>query len=303
MSAAPGRPRQARSRRGARTSDERLLVTPVSLTRKEFAAAACAIRSSLAIGILLPMVLILIFGYGLSLDVKNAPRGRGDGGQPRRPRTKPSRAYQLSPYHLAGAAGFHARRRGCFCASARSTASCAFRATSRSRAGRGRCARIQLDRAWRGCQQGDHHPGATCQRLRSARRPCGRPTALGSTSAAQCAANGIGRVTVEPRMWFNSREHQHLVPGAGAGRAHHDAGRRLPHRAGDGARMGARHARGACSSRPCAQWRYPAWPRSFRISASAWLGLALCLLAARFLFAVPMVRLAVRAGVQRRCST
>lgn len=44
----------------------------VSLTRKEF-RQLLRDRSNLAIGILLPMVLILIFGYGMSLDVKNAP--------------------------------------------------------------------------------------------------------------------------------------------------------------------------------------------------------------------------------------
>ena len=30
-------------------------------------------RSNLAVGFLLPIILILLFGYGLSLDVKNAP--------------------------------------------------------------------------------------------------------------------------------------------------------------------------------------------------------------------------------------
>ena len=44
----------------------------IALTRKE---ARQLIRDpgSIAIGILLPIILILIFGYGLSLDVKNAP--------------------------------------------------------------------------------------------------------------------------------------------------------------------------------------------------------------------------------------
>jgi ABC-2 type transport system permease protein len=44
----------------------------MSLTRKEI-RQLLRDRSNLAIGIGLPMVLILIFGYGLSLDVKNAP--------------------------------------------------------------------------------------------------------------------------------------------------------------------------------------------------------------------------------------
>ncbi|RZL91299.1 MAG: ABC transporter permease [Variovorax sp.] len=44
----------------------------VALTRKE-TRQLLRDPSSLAIGILLPIVLILIFGFGLSLDVKNAP--------------------------------------------------------------------------------------------------------------------------------------------------------------------------------------------------------------------------------------
>lgn len=43
-----------------------------ALIRKEF-RQLLRDRSNLAIGILLPMLLILIFGYGLSLDVRNAP--------------------------------------------------------------------------------------------------------------------------------------------------------------------------------------------------------------------------------------
>ena len=44
----------------------------IALTRKE-TRQLMRDPSSLAIGILLPILLILIFGYGLSLDVKNAP--------------------------------------------------------------------------------------------------------------------------------------------------------------------------------------------------------------------------------------
>lgn len=44
----------------------------IALTRKE-SRQLWRDPSSLAIGILLPILLILIFGYGLSLDVKNAP--------------------------------------------------------------------------------------------------------------------------------------------------------------------------------------------------------------------------------------
>jgi len=44
----------------------------VALTRKE-TRQVLRDPSSLAIGVLLPMLLILLFGYGLSLDVRNAP--------------------------------------------------------------------------------------------------------------------------------------------------------------------------------------------------------------------------------------
>jgi len=44
----------------------------IALTRKE-TRQLVRDPSSIAIGILLPIILILIFGYGLSLDVKNAP--------------------------------------------------------------------------------------------------------------------------------------------------------------------------------------------------------------------------------------
>ena len=44
----------------------------MSLTRKEF-RQLLRDKSNLAVGIVLPMVLILIFGYGLSLDVTDAP--------------------------------------------------------------------------------------------------------------------------------------------------------------------------------------------------------------------------------------
>lgn len=46
----------------------------VALTRKE-TRQLLRDRSNLAIGILLPIILIVIFGYGLSMDVRNAPLG------------------------------------------------------------------------------------------------------------------------------------------------------------------------------------------------------------------------------------
>jgi ABC-2 type transport system permease protein len=51
---------------------DRFLTRLVALTRKEF-RQLLRDASNLAFGILLPIMLILLFGYGLSLDVRNAP--------------------------------------------------------------------------------------------------------------------------------------------------------------------------------------------------------------------------------------
>jgi ABC-2 type transport system permease protein len=60
--------RDGKGREGFRGFCRRVL----SLTRKEI-RQLLRDKSNLAIGIVLPMALILIFGYGLSLDVRNAP--------------------------------------------------------------------------------------------------------------------------------------------------------------------------------------------------------------------------------------
>ena len=44
----------------------------LALTRKEV-RQMLRDRSNLAVGLVLPIALILLFGYGLSLDVKHAP--------------------------------------------------------------------------------------------------------------------------------------------------------------------------------------------------------------------------------------
>jgi ABC-2 type transport system permease protein len=56
----------------AATHPRRFWARLFALTRKE-TRQLLRDPSSLAIGVLLPIILILIFGYGLSLDVKNAP--------------------------------------------------------------------------------------------------------------------------------------------------------------------------------------------------------------------------------------
>jgi ABC-2 type transport system permease protein len=82
--------------------------------------------SSIAIGVVLPLILILLFGYGLSLDVKNVPLAvvieyparRGDRARGRlqlSPYFKPQMLRSMPPAQQAAARA------------SRSTASCAFR--------------------------------------------------------------------------------------------------------------------------------------------------------------------------------
>ena len=65
-------PREAATPGDAPATRSHALARLVALTRKE-TRQLLRDPSSLAIGILLPILLILLFGYGLSLDVKNAP--------------------------------------------------------------------------------------------------------------------------------------------------------------------------------------------------------------------------------------
>jgi ABC-2 type transport system permease protein len=109
------------------------------------------------------------------------------------------------------------------------------------------------------------------------------------------------RVTVEQRMWFNEANTStwYLVPGlivlimtlVGAFLT-----------ALVMAREWERGTLEALFVTPVRPVEY-CWPRSFRTSASACSGLALCLLAARFLFAVPMRRLAAVWWCSARCCT
>ena len=65
--------------------------------------------SSIAIGIVLPVILILLFGYGLSLDVKNVPVAvvLED---PSPDATELAAGFQLSPYFAAQTYDFDAAR-------------------------------------------------------------------------------------------------------------------------------------------------------------------------------------------------
>ena len=133
--------------------------------------------------------------------------------------------------------------RGC-CAPCRRRSSCCSSSGRRHRAHsrrllparcRRRCAGA-ADRARRGCQSGADHRG-----LRA-----GGASASGRRSEAAQGRQGASRAGKRADAAVVQRgQRQQLLPGAGPDRAGHDADRRPADRHGDGARMGARHARGA----------------------------------------------------------
>jgi ABC-2 type transport system permease protein len=248
----------------------------VSLTRKEF-RQLLRDRSNLAIGILLPMVLILIFGYGMSLDVKNAPVGvvLED---PSPAAHEAMAGLQLSPTiapvllgSMHDAEALMRERKIDGIVRVPSDFSRALAAGN---------ARVQLivhgADAGRATIIQAYVSGALAQ---SAVRQADRGGGIGASAA--------GRVTVEQRMWFNAANTStwYLVPGlivlimtlVGAFLT--------------ALVMAREWERGTLE----ALFVTPVRPVEILLSkiipyfAVGMLGLALCLLAARFLFAVPMV--------------
>jgi ABC-2 type transport system permease protein len=248
----------------------------VSLTRKEF-RQLLRDRSNLAIGILLPMVLILIFGYGMSLDVKNAPVGvvLED---PSPAAHEAMAGLQLSPTiapvllgSMHDAEALMRERKIDGIVRVPSDFSRALAAGN---------ARVQLivhgADAGRATIIQAYVSGALAQ---SAVRQADRGGGIG--------ASATGRVTVEQRMWFNAANTStwYLVPGlivlimtlVGAFLT--------------ALVMAREWERGTLE----ALFVTPVRPVEILLAkiipyfAVGMLGLALCLLAARFLFAVPMV--------------
>ncbi len=205
----------------------------VCLIRKE-ARQIVRDPSSIAIGIVLPVVLILLFGYGLSLDVTDSAGGGGagrsfaggnrTGGElstfallrraPDDFDARGAEAYAVAPsrWHCPHPAGFFARlelsatpRCKFWCMGSMPITLGLFKATRRGAVGQ-----------WQ----------ASCRNARS-RTSTVRP--------------GGG---AKPALVQRSQR-KPLFSGSRPDRFDHDADRRLAHGAGDGARMGTRHARSA----------------------------------------------------------
>ncbi len=160
--------------------------------------------SSIAIGIVMPVMLILLFGYGLSLDVKNVPvavvleDASPDACDARR------RLRVVAVLRRRGR-DLHAGRRGSSCRRGRSTASSASRPTSSRRLARGNAeVQILVQR------HGRQHRRASSRATRRG------PSASGRRSARPRARRaGRGPVVVQSRLWFNEANDSHyfLVPG------------------------------------------------------------------------------------------
>ena len=211
-------------------------------------------------GVVLPLILILLFGFGLSLDVKNVPVAVVMD-QPSADAIGLAAGFRLSPYFqpadrpldAAGAATAASRRR--------STASFAFPSDFARQLGLGD-AEVQLL---------VHGTDANRARIIQA-YAAGRAWRTGRRSGWPRAAAAARRAgdRADPAV-VQRGQRQPLLPGAGADRAGDDPDRRAAHRHGDGARMGARHARGAVRDAG-AQRRDPDRQDHARISCWAWSG-------------------------------
>jgi ABC-2 type transport system permease protein len=247
-----------------------------ALTRKEF-RQLLRDRSNLAIGVLLPIVLILIFGYGLSLDVKDAPL-----------------AVVLedpSPTAADAVAGLH---RSSFIAPIVLGSMHDAELLMRERRVDA-IVRVPADFSRR-LAAGDAHVqllvhGADAARARAilgyASGALGQWAALQADRARAANAPGAGMVTLEQRLWFNAANTStwYLVPGlivlimtlVGAFLT--------------ALVMAREWERGTLE----ALFVTPVRPAEILLAkiipyfSVGMVGLALCLLAARFLFGVPIV--------------
>ena len=159
--------------------------------------------SSIAIGVVLPLILILLFGYGLSLDVKNVPIAVVIE-NPTPEALELAAGFQLSPY-------FHPSDDALDAAGAAAAARAPggrHRAHSRGLlpAPRRRRCRGAAHRARRRCEPGADHRG-----LRAGR---GRDLG-GAAGGAGPGARRATPVNVQARLWFNEANDSSyfLVPG------------------------------------------------------------------------------------------
>ncbi len=180
----------------------------------------------------MPVLLILLFGYGLSLDVKNVPVAvvMEDLSRPMRGTLRPaSSCHPISTCGLTTSMPHAAELM-----LARKVDGIVRIRSDFSRNLAMGDVRGASDRARRRRQ----HGAASSSPMRRARSPSGpraRPRRARTISS--------GPVAVASRLWFNEFERQPLLPRAGPRRAGHDLDRSAAHRYRHGPRVGARNLR------------------------------------------------------------
>ena len=201
-----------------------------SLVRKEY-NQLIRDRSSLVIGIVIPIMLILLIGYGLSLDVKNVPVAvvMED--------ASPTVQDMLS--FMDGSDYFDPRY------------------TTSMKEGTEMMNRREVDAIIRvppnfteNLFRGGSHVqiilwGVDAASARTAESYL--EAGLASWQAANASkymtvSDGLGFVSVTPRQWFNDANTKYMVLYSRAGGAHHDACRPVPDYNGHGAGMGKGYA-------------------------------------------------------------
>jgi ABC-2 type transport system permease protein len=184
-------------------------------------------KSSLLVGIVLPLLLILIFGYGLSFDVKHVPIAIVMDDPSPAANDIVSGLY-LSPYFTpTPVASFNAARDLML---ARKVDGIVTLPADLSRKLAAGDAHVQLI-----------VNGIDANRAR---------VILGFAQAAitqslAAESNAQPPLSIEARLWFNEANDSSYFPRTRPHRAHHDVDRRIPDGPRRRARMGARHARGA----------------------------------------------------------
>ncbi|SFM62622.1 ABC transporter permease [Variovorax sp. OV329] len=181
----------------------------VALTRKE-TRQLLRDPSSLAIGILLPILLILLFGYGLSLDVKNAPLALVmEDSSPTA--TQAVAGLSLTPY-ISPVPLVSMQEAEALLRAHKVDGIVRVPGDFSSRLAEGN-ARIQIV-----VNGADANKANTILRYAGAAlgsNPQRLADRAGAAGQGLPNANGIGSVSVEPRLWFNSANNStwYLVPG------------------------------------------------------------------------------------------
>ena len=215
----------------------------------------------------MPVMLIVLFGYGLSLDVKNVPVALVME-DPSRRRHGSRIGFQALALFRRHAGQDHGRGRK---AAAR-------QASQRHRPHPARFRPPASNSAMRRCRSWSTARTPTRRASLSAMPGRRRHLACPARPRGDARSSRAGRRR-EPALVQRSQR-EPLFPRPGTDRAGDDADRRAPDLAGHGARMGARNASRRCSSRPSAPAKFCSG-KIVPYFVLGMIGLALCILGSK----------------------